>query len=1017
MEEDNSFSESQYLLEQALRVLQTPEANVRKEDYTALESLIRSMDVFETYLEAPANLHDFSQHIKYHIDYQVLPYGSVVLKESDTLDNFYVILKGSVQKLQQRSFQEIELEMKAEETENWLARIRDDEDGEREQLNNSGSDQSSFKKELPGYLRHTSLTKKRERENNSKMPNYAETLNKILKETKNKKIIIKKNASGNTSKEKIDLNKSNVESAGSISPKKVQRGAKRSASNSPVKRAASPTKSNNGKETKDNENKRPEETQVSEVKKEANENNENVVPLIPLQEGEGNNSEGIKQEGNGEEQKVTGNEEVADQTEGAEVKKEGQEGEQNNDEKKDEENPNQEENKERIEEEVNEEQHEEEDEEEEKQETIEEEEEGEKEGEDIEHEQERENEEAEAEEEDEKDEVQVEEKILEASPKSMKNQEKPEKKVEIRERKNEDKRNQDRPKRNMHGMSAQSVKFIKDLAANNPELKDKFFAGEILRVKTERNFALGDYFGEDMFIDEKARAKSFMAVSSEEVHLLVITRKSFNIVMAEIEKKSHEKANFFMDLFPSYDQPTLRKFAYNFSEKEFKNNDVIFSQGEKVEEVYVLKYGDIRLIKEVDGTAQELEQAGRSHLASAKNNGKIGLPIIIVMKNQFFGDEVFIKQELRSFTAIATGTTVATYFLKVTLLNQVRGQFGDLLSMLRDQTRDRFAWRDKRVNELVERRQLAQKKVSSPREALQNMAPKKALKYQLGFRWSCDSEYLDIQESAEELKKSQQPSQNHQENNKKSSPQKTRGSEKRGLFSNPSLGGKRRDFSLEAKIADKLVDGGFIRRMVEDGIKRDQAKPVMVDSFIDFNVMRELADKSEKKMKLPKIQSSRSPDSPRNKSINRSVSLKQMEAETERIGNIHMQKKPKKLLSVHSSLLLRSQQEEELNDDLIDKRLRNAIHKSYNPPAAHSSNLINHLMENLAQLRKKNSVSNLEKDSSSPIVVKSQKALKNRFSVNLKTMNMAKVYLEKGFKNSVDYGKKPAQVAGKDQNN
>ncbi len=72
-------------------------------------------------------------------------------------------------------------------------------------------------------------------------------------------------------------------------------------------------------------------------------------------------------------------------------------------------------------------------------------------------------------------------------------------------------------------------------------------------------------------------------------------------------------------------------------------------------------------------------------------------------------------------------------------------------------------------------------------------------------------------------------------------------------------------------------------------------------------------------------------------------------------------------------------------------------------------------MENLAELKKKNSViASVEKDSSP---MKSQKVLKNRFSVNLKTLNMAKVYLEKGLRNSVDAGKKAQVVVSENNNN
>jgi len=953
MEEDNLTSQQfKSLLADTLQILQTPESNLRSEDYDTLESAIRSIDFFQMYLEAPANLHDFSQLLKFHLKYEVHPHGVALMKEGEYMDNFYLILKGNVQKLQPRSYNEIELELRQQD------QTSHRKEKKKKIANTNIEPENQPQKVVPRYLQHTSTTKKKFA--GTKAEKHQALLNKILNETaelKSKKAgdVHTKNRIPGDTKEKINfrLTKLNLE-AGEESPNKSsQSPVKKSNADHPLSNSnsSSPTKKTHKEEVeslnqeKQNNLNQTEQTSSPYLKEE-------TLKELNMNGKIDNEDKGIENET--ETNRITEEHELIEEGQGGVVEKTPKLNENDND------NNNQKEEEEELTKVT--------------EEKIEEEE--------IKGKPQQKkkirikslNEDLEKTKDDKKGNIDQEEHKI--------NEEEIDPEFEEEESEEEPGFSKDQNKniKPLHGMTEEEVDFIKQVVLKNPEIENRCFLGEILRVKTDKIYNVGDYFGVNFFRRIRPKEGSIIAVLSEEVHFLVITRQAYELVMEEIEKKSQEKAMFFMDLFPFFDPLIIKKFSYNFSEREFKKNETIYSQDQPVQDLYLLKSGDVRLFKEVEASPQELEHSSsRSYLLNSKTSGRIGLPIAVIMKHQFFGDEVLIKHEKRRYTAVPIGANASTYFLKTNILNKIRGVFADLLQILGKQTKEKFAWRDQRAAELLERRRENLKSIVSTQEKFETMDPGNALRFQLGTRWRNDSD-IKTRRSNSTLKMNVIPAERL--SNKRDN------SNERNLDRKSSLEGfniqKRTDYSREAKIADKLVDGKYLKRMVEESYKLT-SRGSYTNSFIEFNIMKDLQDKPSTRTKFPTVNLNKSSSPVKASQTAREASLqrKSPEPDPDRSPVI------KKLLIRLGSLdfgAFTKRYYDEITEDKIDRKLREVINQSSSHPLVSSSLFSEMSLENSPRI--------LDKSSNEVIDgAKNLKLLKNRAIHHTKSTKQFKIHV------------------------
>jgi len=248
-------------------------------------------------------------------------------------------------------------------------------------------------------------------------------------------------------------------------------------------------------------------------------------------------------------------------------------------------------------------------------------------------------------------------------------------------------------------LTEDDVMMIRYLAAENPEMKQRLFVGNIPRVEKGRGYKVGECFGENFFKDNRPKETSIMVVTSEELHLLTLSREAYQEIMAKIILNAKEKADFFIEVFPSFDSETVVKFSYYFSEKQFKKNESIYHQDNLAQELYLLKNGDVRLTKEID-----LGSEGHPININARRGEKTHLPVASIIRQQFFGEELLLKEGRRLYTAMAISSGSTAYFISLKEYNKIKNGFSELLKVLKQQTKERFGWRQQRVMDLLEQR-------------------------------------------------------------------------------------------------------------------------------------------------------------------------------------------------------------------------------------------------------------------------------------------------------------------------
>jgi len=102
------------IYDEALRVLQSPLYNPESLDFEAVIRILRNCGLLKKVLGSSLRLEEFIQLAKFHLNYEVSDSAQVLVRHKDSIDRLSFVLRGSVQKLQQKVFHEIEEEVKEE---------------------------------------------------------------------------------------------------------------------------------------------------------------------------------------------------------------------------------------------------------------------------------------------------------------------------------------------------------------------------------------------------------------------------------------------------------------------------------------------------------------------------------------------------------------------------------------------------------------------------------------------------------------------------------------------------------------------------------------------------------------------------------------------------------------------------------------------------------------------------------------------------------------------------------------
>jgi len=240
--------------------------------------------------------------------------------------------------------------------------------------------------------------------------------------------------------------------------------------------------------------------------------------------------------------------------------------------------------------------------------------------------------------------------------------------------------------------------LIRYLCKRDSEIKKTYFMEDVLRATKIKTYKAGEYFGESFCRPNFPKSNSLLAVSSEKVHLLVLSREDYNNIMAELERRGNEKLEVFWSIFPLADKKTVREFSQQFSQKSYQVDEVLYCQDDPIQGLYLLLSGEVKLCKE-----SELCEEGSSpiskRLTSLSNIRSGEIPMVTVIKNQFFGEEQLLDMEYRWSTAAAKSPNTVTYFLEASAYEKIKENFVGFFEVLKKGAQEKFAWRQQKLSE------------------------------------------------------------------------------------------------------------------------------------------------------------------------------------------------------------------------------------------------------------------------------------------------------------------------------
>jgi CRP-like cAMP-binding protein len=146
------------------------------------------------------------------------------------------------------------------------------------------------------------------------------------------------------------------------------------------------------------------------------------------------------------------------------------------------------------------------------------------------------------------------------------------------------------------------------------EFGDKFFiiikgeAGVQVTIKEKGENLLkevliyrdGAGFGELALTDRRPRSATI--ITKSDCHLAVLDKLSYNRILASLLKQKRIELIDFLQthvLFKSWTKGSILKISYCFEEKSFKKGNVVYKEGQLMENIFLIREGEVKISKNI----------------------------------------------------------------------------------------------------------------------------------------------------------------------------------------------------------------------------------------------------------------------------------------------------------------------------------------------------------------------------------------------------------------------------------
>lgn len=142
--------------------------------------------------------------------------------------------------------------------------------------------------------------------------------------------------------------------------------------------------------------------------------------------------------------------------------------------------------------------------------------------------------------------------------------------------------------------AAQMNNDLFELFSKFEDRKDIYIKNGVVTMKKVRNMGAGSYFGEVALSTDKPRSASVIA--AEDVHVVSLTKDSYQSIFEKSIQALAVKAKFFETFFDNCGKELVNRIAYVFKERTYSYGQVVYSEGDPANEVFLVKQGEIQVI-------------------------------------------------------------------------------------------------------------------------------------------------------------------------------------------------------------------------------------------------------------------------------------------------------------------------------------------------------------------------------------------------------------------------------------
>ena len=219
---------------------------------------------------------------------------------------------------------------------------------------------------------------------------------------------------------------------------------------------------------------------------------------------------------------------------------------------------------------------------------------------------------------------------------------------------------------------AKLQQFLGEVPLNSLDDPESYFQDGVFKFHFVGKFGAGNIFGEMGLLMRKPRSAS--VICNSDTDFAILTSEDYAGILEAVDKREMEsRMEFFIEnLFQELQAEVAIRLSYMFKKSKFMKGNYIYKQGEKSNEVFLIKKGEIQIYKTRKELCEEKKPDSVEEFVKKmyhQNENKVKSERFVVIQlsklgfGQFFGEEDIIYNRNRANNAVCSSNKVTLYYI------------------------------------------------------------------------------------------------------------------------------------------------------------------------------------------------------------------------------------------------------------------------------------------------------------------------------------------------------------------